>query len=133
MGVDAAALVANGLITMQAGRPCEAADEILLDAALAEGLGKRIGDEVILFARRSIRRMTVVGIAESQSLKWFTEGGGVVADVLHSANLGLDFVTGLTGAMAFFLVGHAMLMNVTERRRSFALLRVLGATGRQVR
>ena len=189
VGVDAAALVANGLITMQAGRPCEAADEILLDAALAEGLGKRIGDEVILFARRSIRRMTVVGIAESQSMKWFAEGGGVVvdirpleemsnafglvdrvrvvltpgasrsavldaaarrlpaaltaevpagragmaADVLHSANLGLDFVTGLTGAMAFFLVGHAMLMNVTERRRSFALLRVLGATGRQVR
>jgi putative ABC transport system permease protein len=189
VGVDAAALVAAGLLTMQAGRPCEAADEILLDAALAEGLGKRIGDEVILFARRSIRRMTVVGIAESQSLKWFTEGGGVVvdirplgemsnafglvdrvrvvlapgasrlavldaaarrlpaaltaevpagragmaADVLHSANLGLDFVTGLTGAMAFFLVGNAMLMNVTERRRSFALLRVLGATGRQVR
>ena len=189
VGVDAAALVATGLLTMQAGRPCEAADEILLDAALAEGLGKQIGDEVILFARRSIRRMTVVGIAESQSLKWFAEGGGVVvdirpleemsnafglvdrvrvvlapgasrsavldaaarrlpaaltaevpagragmaADVLHSANLGLDFVTGLTGAMAFFLVGNAMLMNVTERRRSFALLRVLGATSRQVR
>jgi ABC-type lipoprotein release transport system permease subunit len=130
-----------------------------------------------------------VGIADSQSLKWFAEGGGVVVgiqpleemsnafglvdrvrvvikpdgsrpavleaiakripptlaaevpagragmseDVLHSANLGLDFVTGLTLAMAFFLVGNAMLMNVTERRRSFALLRVLGATGRQVR
>ena len=34
--------------------------------------------------------------------------------------------------MAFFLVGNAMLMNVTERRRSFAVLRVLGATGWQV-
>ena len=132
--------------------------------------------------------MTVVGIANSQSLKWFAEGGGVVVDiqpleemsnafglvdrvrvviapggsrpavlaavakrlpatlaaevpagragmaedVLHSANLGLDFVTGLTVAMAWFIVGNAMLMNVTERRRSFALLRVLGATGRQV-
>lgn len=54
-------------------------------------------------------------------------------DILHSANLGLDFVTGLTLAMAFFLVGNAMLMNVTERRRSYALLRVLGATGRQVK
>ena len=188
VGVDAAALVEAGLLTLTAGRPCEAADEIVLDAALAEGLAKRIGDEVIMFARRSIRRMTVVGIANSQSLKWFAEGGGVVVDiqpleemsnafglvdrvrvviapggsrpavlaavakrlpatlaaevpagragmaedVLHSANLGLDFVTGLTVAMAWFIVGNAMLMNVTERRRSFALLRVLGATGRQV-
>ena len=188
VGVDAAALVEAGLLTLTSGRPCEAADELVLDAALAEGLAKRIGDEVIMFARRSIRRMTVVGIADSQSLKWFAEGGGVVVDiqpleemsnafglvdrvrvvvapggsrpavlaavakrlpatlavevpagragmaedVLHSANLGLDFVTGLTVAMAFFLVGNAMLMNVTERRRSFALLRVLGATGRQV-
>ena len=57
----------------------------------------------------------------------------MVEDVLHSANLGLDFVTGLTVAMAWFIVGNAMLMNITERRRSFALLRVLAATGRQVR
>jgi putative ABC transport system permease protein len=189
VGVDAAALVATGLLTLPAGKPCEAADEIVLDATLAEGLGKGIGDEVIMLARRGVRRMTVVGIADSQSLKWFAEGGGVVVaiqpleemsnafglvdrvrvalapgasrpavlkavakrlpatlaaevpagragmaeDVLHSANLGLDFVTSLTVAMAFFLVGNAMLMNVTERRRSFALLRVLGATGRQVR
>ena len=189
VGVDVAPLVDAGLLTLKAGRPCEEADEIVLDAALAEGLEKRIDDEVIMFARRSIRRMTVVGIADTQSLRWFAEGGGVVVgiqpleamsnafgmvdrvrvviapggsrpavldaiakrlpptlvaevpagrasmseDVLHSANLGLDFVTGLTLAMAFFLVGNAMLMNVAERRRSFALLRVLGATGRQVR
>jgi putative ABC transport system permease protein len=189
VGVDAAALVDAGLLTLTAGRPCEAADEIILDTALADGLEKGIGDEVIMFARRSIRRMQVVGIADSQSLKWFAEGGGVVVDIqplesmsnafglvdrvrvviapdgsrpavleaiakrlpaaltaevpagragmaediLHSANLGLDFVTGLTVAMAFFLVGNAMLMNVTERRRSFALLMVLGATGRQVK
>jgi len=189
VGVDVPALVDAGLLTLSAGRACEAADELVLDASLAEGLGKRTGDEVILFARRSIRRMQVVGIADSQSLKWFAEGGGVVVgiqpleemsnafglvdrvrvvvapggsrpailaaiaarlppalaaevpagragmaeDILHSANLGLDFVTGLTLAMAFFLVGNAMLMNVTERRRSFALLRVLGAAGRQVR
>jgi putative ABC transport system permease protein len=188
VGVDAAALVEAGLLSLTSGRPCEAADEVVLDTALAQGLAKRIGDEVIMFARRSIRRMTVVGIADSQSLKWFAEGGGVVVDiqpleemsnafglvdrvrvviapggsrpavleaiakrlppaltaevpagragmaedVLHSANLGLDFVTGLTVAMAWFIVGNAMLMNVTERRRSFALLRVLGATGRQV-
>jgi ABC-type lipoprotein release transport system permease subunit len=188
VGVDVAALVDAGLLTLTAGRACEEADEIVLDSALAEGLEKQIDDEVIMFARRSIRRMTVVGIADSQSLKWFAEGGGVVVgiqpleqmsnafglvdrvrvvvapggsrqavleaiakrlpaalvaevpagragmaeDILHSANLGLDFVTGLTIAMAFFLVGNAMLMNVTERRRSFALLRVLGATGRQV-
>ena len=189
IGVDVAALVDAGLLTLTAGRPCEEVDEIVLDAALAEGLDKHIDDEVIMFARRSIRRMTVVGIADSQSLKWFAEGGGVVVDIqpleemsnafglvdrvrvvitpdgsrpavleaiakrlpatlaaqvpagragmaediLHSANLGLDFVTGLTLAMAFFLVGNAMLMNVTERRRSYALLRVLGATGRQVK
>jgi len=54
-------------------------------------------------------------------------------DVLHSADLGLDFVTGLTVAMAWFIVGNAMLMNVTERRRGFSLMRLLGATGRQVR
>ena len=54
-------------------------------------------------------------------------------DVLHAANLGLDFVTGLTVAMAFFFVGNAMLMNVTERRRGFSLLRLLGATAKQVR
>jgi putative ABC transport system permease protein len=54
-------------------------------------------------------------------------------DVLHSADLGLDFVTGLTVAMAWFIVGNAMLMNVTERRRGFSLIRLLGATGKQVR
>jgi len=189
VGVDVAALVDAGLLTLTAGRPCEEADEIVLDAALAEGLDKHIDDEVLMFARRSIRRMTVVGIADSQSLKWFSEGGGVVVgiqpleemsnafglvdrvrvvitpdgsrpavleaiakrlpaalaaevpagragmaeDILHSANLGLDFVTGLTMAMAFFLVGNAMLMNVTERRRAFALLRVLGASAWQVK
>ncbi|MFM8891678.1 MAG: ABC transporter permease, partial [Planctomycetia bacterium] len=188
VGVDAGALVDAGLLELEAGEPCAAADELLLDASLAEGLGKRVGDEVILFARRSIRRMRVTGIAKSQTLKWFAEGAGVVVDigpleemsnafglvdrvrvvlessaarpavleavsrrlpdslmaevpagragmaedVLHSANLGLDFVTGLTVAMAWFIVGNAMLMNITERRRSFALLRVLGATARQV-
>ncbi len=54
-------------------------------------------------------------------------------DVLHAANLGLDFVTGLTVAMAFFIVGNAMLMNVSERRRGFSLLRLLGATARDIR
>jgi putative ABC transport system permease protein len=54
-------------------------------------------------------------------------------DVLHSADLGLDFVTGLTVAMSWFIVGNAMLMNVTERRRSFSLMRLLGATASQVR
>lgn len=67
-------LVDAGLLTLTAGRPCEEVDEIVLDAALAEGLDKHIDDEVIMFARRSIRRMTVVGIADSQSLKWFAEG-----------------------------------------------------------
>ena len=41
VGVDAAALVATGLLTLSAGIPCEAADEIILDAGLAAGLGKQ--------------------------------------------------------------------------------------------
>jgi len=53
-------------------------------------------------------------------------------EMLAAANLGLDFVTALTVAMAWFIVGNAMLMNVTERRRSLALKRVVGASGRQV-
>jgi len=189
VGVDVVALTATGLLKIVAGRPCEESNELVLDARLAEGIGKSVGDEVIMLARRGIRRMTVAGLADGESLKGFTEGGGVVVgiepleemsnayglvdrvrvvltpaasrpavlaavarrlpatlvaevpvgragmveDVLHSANLGLDFVTGLTVAMAWFIVGNAMLMNITERRRSFALLRVLGATGRQVR
>jgi hypothetical protein len=95
VGVDAAALVEAGLLTLTSGRPCEAADEVVLDAALAEGLAKRIGDEVIMFARRSIRRMTVVGLADSQSLKWFAEGGGVV---VGSTGPGFDPWTGRSAA-----------------------------------
>ena len=189
VGVDAEALAAAGLLTMTAGRPCAAADEVVLDAALAKGLGKRVGDDVIFFARRGVRRLTVVGLAESRSIQWFAEGAGVIVeiaslgemssaaglvdrvrlvlhadasrprvlaaaagrlpdgllaevpagragmaeDVMHSADLGLDFVTGLTMAMAWFIVGNAMLMNVTERRRSLSLARVLGATARQVK
>jgi putative ABC transport system permease protein len=189
VGVDARALVDAGLLELVAGRACEDRDEIILDAALAQAIGKGVADEVVMLARRGIRRMTVVGIADGQSMKWFAEGGGVVVgiepladmssalglvdrvrvvlapkasraavlaataprlpatllaevpagragmaeDVLHSANLGLDFATGLTVAMAWFLVGNAMLMNVTERRRSFALVRVIGGTARQVR
>jgi len=189
VGVDAAALARAGLLEIAVGRPCAAADEIVLESGLAEALGKGVGDEVIMLVRRGIRRMTVVGLAKAESLRWFAEGGGVIVaigplgdlsnaaglvdrvrivllpsasraavlrevarllppalvaevpvgragmaeDVLHSADLGLDFVTGLTVAMAWFIVGNAMLMNVTERRRSLALVRVLGATGRQVR
>jgi putative ABC transport system permease protein len=189
VGVDAEALVAAGLLELAAGEPCREADELVLDAGLAESLGKKVGDEVLFFARRRIARMRVTGLAKPQSLRWFAEGAGVVVDiqvleamslaagmvdrvriavtpnarradvlaavsgrlpaelmaeipagkaamaedVLHSANLGLDFVTALTVAMAWFIVGNAMLMNVTERRRGFSLLRLLGATGRQVR
>jgi putative ABC transport system permease protein len=189
VGVDAESLVSTGLLTLVAGRACVGRDEAVLDARLAESLGKKIGDELLFFARRRISRLEVVGLAESRSMRWFSEGGGVIVDiaalsdmsralgfvdrvrvvvavngsrqqvladvaarlpselvaevpagrssmaedVLHSANLGLDFVTGLTVAMAWFIVGNAMLMNVTERRRSFSLIRLLGATGRQVR
>jgi len=189
VGVDAASLVDTGLLELTAGRACVGPNEVVLEAGLAAGLGKVIGDDVIFFARRKVARLTVVGLAKGESMKWFAEGAGVIVDiaaladmsrslglvdrvrvvleprasrpealarvaarlpeallaevpagrssmaedVLHSADLGLDFVTGLTSAMAFFLVGNAMLMNITERRRSFSLLRLLGATGRQIR
>jgi putative ABC transport system permease protein len=189
VGVDAAALVETGLMTLVAGRPCLGPDEVVLEAGLAAGLGTTVGDEVLFFARRKVSRLKVVGLAAPDSIRWFAEGAGVIVDiaaladmsralgyvdrvrivldpratrsdvlarvasrlpetlmaavpagrssmaedVLHSADLGLDFVTGLTAAMAFFLVGNAMLMNVTERRRGFSLLRLLGSTGRQVR
>jgi len=189
VGVDVEAMVATGLLTLSAGRACFGPEEAVLETSLAESLGLSLGDEILFFARRRIRRMEVVGLADRQAIGWFAEGAGVIADiqalsemslalgfldrvrvaikpegsrqevlagvaahlpeslmaeipagkasmaedVLHSADLGLDFVTGLTVAMAWFIVGNAMLMNVTERRRGFSLLRLLGATVKQVR
>jgi putative ABC transport system permease protein len=189
VGVDVDALVGTGLLTLSAGEPCLGSEETVLDAGLAASLGKGVGDEVLFFARRRIRRLTITGLAETRGLRWFAEGGGVLVDIgpltsmslatgfidrvrvvlqpqagrsevrsrlasrlpadlqaeipvsgtgmaedlMHSSFLGLDFVTGLTVAMAWFIVGNAMLMNVTERRRGLSLLRLLGATGRQIR
>ena len=189
MGVDCRTLVAEGLLELTEGEPCIAPDEMVLDAGLASSLKLEVGDEVLLFARRGIKRMQVTGLAESASLATFSAGGGVVVeiaalsdmssslglvdrvrvvlkpdasrpevlravaerlppslaaavpagrasmaeDVLHAADLGLDFVTGLTVAMSWFIVVNAMLMNVTERRRGLALVRLLGGTARQLR
>lgn len=61
------------------------------------------------------------------------EGRAALAnDVLRAADLGLDFVTWLTVSMAWFIVANAMLMAVSERRRSLSLARILGATRRQI-
>ena len=189
VGVDAAGLEASGLLTFEAGTACRGGDEVVLDSSLASGLGLGVGDELLFFSRRGVRRMRISGLVKSESLRWFAEGAAVVVaidelesmsraaglvdrvrlavdaatdrgrvltavqsrlpadlvaeipagragmadDLLLSANYGLDFVTGLTVAMAWFIVGNAMLMNVTERRRGIALVRLLGATGRQVR
>ena len=189
VGVAAQTLTDLGLMKLSAGRPCVSFEEVVLEESLAESLGLGLGDDILFFARRRIDRMTVVGLAERDSISWFAETSGVVVDirvlgemsralgsldrarvvlqpeanrrqllkairerlpesllaeipvgrasmaedVLHSADLGLDFVTGLTVAMAWFIVGNAMLMNVTERRRGFSLLRLLGATSGQVR
>lgn len=189
VGVDVEAMVETGLLTLTAGRACFGPEEAVLETSLADSLGLSLGDEILFFARRRIRRMEVVGLADRQAIGWFAEGAGVIADiqalsemslafgfldrvrvaitpegsrqdvltrvaaelpeslmaeipagkasmaedVLHSADLGLDFVTGLTVAMAWFIVGNAMLMNVTERRRGLSLMRLLGATVRQVR
>ena len=160
MGVDCRTLVAEGLLELTEGEPCIAPDEMVLDAGLASSLKLEVGDEVLLFARRGIKRMQVTGLAESASLATFSAGGGVVVeiaalsdmssslglvdrvrvvlkpdasrpevlravaerlppslaaavpagrasmaeDVLHAADLGLDFVTGLTVAMSWFIV-----------------------------
>jgi len=189
VGVDAQRLVAIGMLELASGAACVAPDEVILDDNLARSLGKSVGDEILFFARRGVRRMTVVGLAVPTSLRWFGEGAGIVVDiealeemsnalglvdrvrvaltpeadrkrfleaagkllpdtlvaevpagrasmaedVMHSAALGLDFVTGLTVAMSWFIVGNAMLMNVTERRRTLSLVRLLGASGRQIR
>lgn len=189
VGVDAERLASIGLLELAEGRACSGDDEVVLDERLAASLGKSVGDEILFFARRGVRRMTITGLAVSASLRWFGEGAGVVVDiavleemsnalglvdrvrvalrpdaerqafvdaaapllpealsaevpagrasmaedVMHSADLGLDFVTGLTVAMSWFIVGNAMLMNVTERRRSLSLVRLLGASARQIR
>jgi putative ABC transport system permease protein len=189
VGVDLESLVDTKIVALSAGRACSAGDEVVLETSLARGLGLGVGDEVLFFARRRIKRMRIVGLVEQSQIGWLAEGAGVIVDIqslaemslalgfvdrvrvvleprasrpavlaamaarlpapllaevpagkasmaddiLHAANLGLDFVTGLTVAMAFFIVGNAMLMNVTERRRGFSLLRLLGATARQVK
>lgn len=189
VGVDADALVRAGLMKLATGEPCREDDEVVLDAALAESLGRGVGDEVLFFARRRIKRMRITGLVKGEDIRWFTEGAGVLVDiqvleamslasgqvdrvrvgldrgaprprvlaaiagrlpeslhaevpagrasmaedVMHAANLGLDFVTWLTVAMAWFIVGNALLMSVTERQRGFCLMRLVGATGGQVR
>ncbi|NBP52229.1 MAG: FtsX-like permease family protein, partial [Actinobacteria bacterium] len=189
VGVDVRGLVDAGFLKLVDGEACETPDEVVLSRTLADSLDKKVGDTVTFLARRGgYRTMTIVGIADTQSLTALSDGGGVVVeieslgeltgvrgvidrfrlvlhpdasrqavleavakrlpenltamvpagrasmahDMLNAANLGLDFVTALTVAMAWFIVGNAMLMNVTERRRSFALQRVLGATKRQI-
>ena len=188
MGVDAVTLIENGLLTLASGTVCREDDEVVLDESQAAALGRGVGDEVLLIASRIVR-MRITGLAETGSLRRFSEGGstlldmqtlqslspargavdrirvvlatgvspadmvervrarlpetliaeipvggsGLGEDVMHSAYLGLDFLTGLTGAMAWLVVGNAMLMSVSERRRGLSLLRLLGATGRTVR
>jgi putative ABC transport system permease protein len=188
VGLDVAGLANAGLLTLATGRPCVAADEVVLDSDLAASLGLDIDDDVVVLSRRRIVRLRITGLARGETTRWFAEGAGVMLggaavesismadgridrvrvalasdtnrsavratmasrlpqeliveippgadsladDVLHAANLGLDFVTGLTIAMAWFIVGNTMLMNVTERRRGLSLVRVLGGTSRQV-
>lgn len=188
VGVDVAGLANAGLLTLATGRPCVAADEVVLDSDLAGSLGLDVDDDVVLLSRRRISRLRITGLARGETTRWFAEGAGVMLglaalesmsladgridrvrvavasnanrgnvratvasrlpreltvevppgvdsladDVLHAAHLGLDFVTGLTIAMAWFIVGNTMLMNVTERRRGLSLVRVLGGTSRQV-
>ena len=100
----------------------------------ATGMVDRVRVALTADARRPAVRDAIGGRLPTDLMAEIPAGRASLAeDVLHAANLGLDFVTGLTVAMAFFIVGNAMLMNITERRRGFSLLRLLGATARQIR
>ncbi len=108
--------------------------QVLEAMSLATALVDRVRVAVAADASRPKVQQAIAARLPTDLLAEIPAGQASMAeDVLHSANLGLDFVTGLTVAMAFFIVGNAMLMNVTERRRGFSLLRLLGATARQVR
>jgi putative ABC transport system permease protein len=129
-----------GLATAESTRWFTEAAGVIVDIAALADMSRALGfvDRVrIVLEPRAVRADVLAGVAARlpETLMAAVPAGrsSMAEDVLHSADLGLDFVTGLTAAMAFFLVGNAMLMNVTERRRGFSLLRLLGSTGRQVR
>ena len=113
---------------------------VVVDIEALGGMSRATGmvDRVRVALTGDARRPTVRDqIAERLPADLMAEipvgRASMAEDVLHAASLGLDFVTSLTVAMAFFIVGNAMLMNITERRRGFSLLRLLGATARQIR
>jgi putative ABC transport system permease protein len=106
----------------------------LAGMSLATGTVDRVRVALTADARRPAVREAIAARLPEDLIAEIPAGRASLAeDVLHAANLGLDFVTGLTVAMAFFIVGNAMLMNITERRRGFSLVRLLGATARQIR
>lgn len=108
--------------------------EALGGMSLATGMVDRVRVALAADARRPAVREAIAGRLPAELVAEIPAGQASMAeDVLHAANLGLDFVTGLTVAMAFFIVGNAMLMNVSERRRGFSLMRLLGGTARQLR
>ncbi len=108
--------------------------QVLGEMSLATALVDRVRVVATADASRARLRDAITERLPPELMAEIPAGRASMAeDVLHAANLGLDFVTGLTVAMAFFIVGNAMLMNVTERRRGFSLLRLLGATAKQVR
>ncbi|MFM7137543.1 MAG: ABC transporter permease, partial [Planctomycetota bacterium] len=108
--------------------------EALGGMSLATGMVDRVRVALAADASRPAVREAIATRLPAELMAEIPAGQASMAeDVLHSANLGLDFVTGLTVAMAFFIVGNAMLMNVSERRRGFSLIRLLGGTARQLR
>ncbi|MEY3204254.1 MAG: Macrolide export ATP-binding/permease protein MacB, partial [Planctomycetota bacterium] len=87
VGLDAAGLAEAGLLRLTAGRPCEGPDELILSQRLADSIGRGVGDEVIFFAKRGVRRLTIAGIADPQSLVSFTDGAGIVLDLAALTDL----------------------------------------------
>lgn len=108
--------------------------EPLADVSLATGQVDRVRVLVARSADRERVRTAIARLLPADLDARAPEGRAALADdVLRAADLGLDFVTWLTVAMAWFIVANAMLMAVSERRRALSLARVLGATKRQIR
>lgn len=58
--------------------------------------------------------------------------GQLPDDIIQSAELGLKFASAMAAIMAAIVVFNTFLMNVSERRRQFAVLRTIGASDTQV-
>ncbi|MFM8579691.1 MAG: ABC transporter permease, partial [Planctomycetaceae bacterium] len=115
----------SGIVTDASLQPFSEGGGVVMDIGGLKDAFRETGhvDRTRLLIDASIDRRKVVDALQErlpESLMATVPAGraSMASDMLAAANLGLDFVTSLTVAMAWFIVGNTMLMNVTERRRS---------------